>query len=165
MSKSIEQLILTLEKEFEVYSEVLELSKDKRRNIIEGHVKELDGITKKEQKMIVTLGKLEEIREAIISNIIKELEIEEIENIEELSKYLDDTAKNRIKDIKDKLITLLDEVKRENDLNSKLIQQSLDFIEFNKNLLISIENSSSTYSPNADEKNIKTKSNLFDARI
>lgn len=165
MNKSIEQLILTLEKEFEIYTEVLELSKLKRRNIIEGQVKELDGITTKEQTLILTLAKLENIRESIVNNLLKELNIESVNNLEELSKYMDETSKKKVKNIKDKLMNTLDQVKKENDLNSKLIKQSLDFIEFNKNLLTSIENKGTTYGANADEKNIKTKSNLFDARI
>lgn len=166
VGKSVEQLILTLNKEYDIYEEVLKLAKEKRRIIIEGRVKELDGITRKEQSIIVTLGKLENIREAVVNNIIKEMEIkDDVENITSLVKYLDDEDREKVLEIKEKLVKLLDEVKKENDLNSQLIKQSLEYIEFNKNLLTSLENQGLTYGANANEKNVKVKNNLFDMKV
>lgn len=166
MNKSIEQLILALNKECEIYEEVLRLAKQKRRIIIEGRVKELDSITRKEQGMIVTLGKLENIRDSIVKNILKEIEIKnDVQNITELVKYIENESKEKILEIKEKLMKILDQVKNENDLNSKLIKQSLEYIEFNKNLITSLESQGSTYGANADEKDIKVKSNLFDVKV
>lgn len=165
MSKSVEQLILALNKEYEIYQEVLEIAKQKRSVIVEGKIKDLDDITSKEQTMILSIGKLENIRQAILQNIVNELDIDEAQNISQLSKYLDDKSKKEILAIRDKFDDILKSVKNQNDLNSKLIQQSLEYIEFNKNLLTSLENQGSTYSSNADEKDMKIKSNLFDARI
>ncbi|RKD23540.1 FlgN protein [Caminicella sporogenes DSM 14501] len=166
MNKSVEQLILTLNKEYDVYAEVLKLAKKKKKVIIEGKVKELDSITGKEQVMIVTLGKLEKIRESIVNNIIKEMEIkDEIENITELVEYFDDEEREKVLEIRKKLVEILDEVKKENNLNSELIKQSLEYIEFNKNLLMTLNNQGVTYGANADEKDVKVKTNLFDMKV
>ncbi len=165
MNKSVEQLMMALNKEYEVYEEVLEIAKNKRKIIVEGRIKELDGITGREQSMILTIAKLENIREVIIRNIVEELNIDSIENISELTQYLDDKSKREIIDIRDKFADILKTVKNENDLNSKLIEQSLEYIEFNKNLLTTLEHSGSTYGSKADEKDSKVKNNLFDARI
>ncbi|WIF96128.1 flagellar protein FlgN [Caminicella sporogenes] len=166
MNKSVEQLILTLNKEYDVYAEVLKLAKNKKKVIIEGKVKELDSITGKEQVMIVTLGKLEKIRESIVNNIIKEMEIkDEIENITELVEYFDDEEREKVLEIRKKLVEILDEVKKENNLNSELIKQSLEYIEFNKNLLMTLNSQGSTYGANADEKDVKVKTNLFDMKV
>ncbi|MCT4566291.1 MAG: flagellar protein FlgN [Maledivibacter sp.] len=165
MSKSVEQLILALDKEYEIYKEVLEVAKQKKQIIVEGKMKELDDITSKEQAIILSIGKLESIREAILKNIVNELDIDEAQNISQLSKYLDDKSKKKILAIRDKFKDILIGVRNQNDLNNKLIQQSLEYIEFNKNLLTSLENQGSTYSSNADEKDIKIKNNLFDAKI
>lgn len=165
MSKSVEQLILALDKEYEIYKEVLEVAKQKKQIIVEGKMKELDDITSKEQAIILSIGKLESIREAILKNIVNELDIDEAQNISQLSKYLDDKSKKKILAIRDKFKDILIDVRNQNDLNNKLIQQSLEYIEFNKNLLTSLENQGSTYSSNADEKDIKIKNNLFDAKI
>jgi hypothetical protein len=165
MSKSVEQLILALDKEYEIYKEVLEVAKQKKQIIVEGKMKELDDITSKEQAIILSIGKLESIRAAILKNIVNELDIDEAQNISQLSKYLDDKSKKKILAIRDKFKDILIGVRNQNDLNNKLIQQSLEYIEFNKNLLTSLENQGSTYSSNADEKDIKIKNNLFDAKI
>lgn len=165
MSKSVEQLILALDKEYEIYKEVLEVAKQKKQIIVEGKMKELDDITSKEQAIILSIGKLESIRAAILKNIVNELDIDEAQNISQLSKYLDDKSKKKILAIRDKFKDILIDVRNQNDLNNKLIQQSLEYIEFNKNLLTSLENQGSTYSSNADEKDIKIKNNLFDAKI
>ncbi|SHJ66444.1 flagellar protein FlgN [Paramaledivibacter caminithermalis] len=165
MSKSVKQLILALNKEYEIYKKVLEIAKQKRRIIIEGRIKDLDGITSKEQAMIISIGKLENIRQSILKNIANEFDTNEVQNISELSEHLDDESKKEIFDIRDKFDDILKNIKNENDLNSKLIKQSLEYIEFNKNLLTSLENEGSTYGSDADEKDIKSKSNLFDVRI
>lgn len=165
MSKSVEQLILALNKEYEIYQEVLEIAKKKRAIIVEGKIKDLDDITSKEQAMILSIGKLENIRLAILKNIVSELKIDEVQNLSQLSQHLDEKSKQEIINIRDKFDDILKSVKNQNDLNSKLIQQSLEYIEFNKNLLTSLENQGSTYSSNADEKDMKMKNNLFDARI
>lgn len=165
MSKSIDQLIVALNKEYEIYQEILEMQKNKRRIIIEGRIKELDNITGKEQAMILSIGKLENIRESIIKNIVKELNIDEIENISQMAEYLDSKSKKEITAIKDKFAEILKRVKNENDLNGKLIRQSLEYIEFNKNLLTTLDSKGSIYSSNADEGHVDVKNNLFDAKI
>lgn len=165
MKKSAEQLIMTLEKEYEVYQEALDLAREKRRIIIQGEVKKLDGITKREQSMIITLGKLENIREAVLNNLMVELKVDSIENIEELSSHLEINTRKKVMDIRNKLLELLEDIKKENDLNGRLIKQSLEFIDFNKNLIDSMENKGSTYGSDADERSVKTKTNLFDARV
>ncbi|WP_432407087.1 flagellar protein FlgN [Wukongibacter sp. M2B1] len=165
MNKSVEQLMIALTKEHEMYQEVLEIARKKRNVIVEGKIKELDGITGKEQAMILSIGKLENIRESILKNIVKELNVDNIQNISGLAKYLDDETKNEILAIRDKLAETLKMVKEENDLNSKLIEQSLEYIEFNKNILTTLENRGSTYGSDADEKDVNVKSNLFDLKV
>ncbi|WP_432662662.1 flagellar protein FlgN [Wukongibacter baidiensis] len=165
MSKSVEQLMIALNKEYEMYQDVLEIARKKRNVIIEGKIKELDGITGEEQAMIISIGKLENIRESIIRNIVKEMNVSDIKNISMLAEHLDDKTKNEILAIRDKFSEVLKMVKEENDLNSKLIEQSLEYIEFNKNILTTLENRGSTYGSDADERDVNIKSNLFDAKI
>jgi len=163
MFKHIEELIATLDREFQVYTEVYSLSKVKRRAIIEGDIKTLDEITKKEQGIIYTLGNLEKARESIMNDVYEELQLKNIENIEELIKYLDKDTADKLMDIKEKLMGLLTSIKEENELNSKLIKQSLEFIDFNKNLIASIENMVPSYGIDGNEK--KIQSNFFDAKV
>ncbi len=165
MSKSIEQLLIVLNKEYEAYDQVLDIAKRKRRIIIEGRVKELDELTKEEQTLIMSLGKLEHLRESIVNNIIEDLKIDKNQNLTEITNYLSEDNKEKVTSIKEKLKNLLKDIKAENDINSNLIKQSLDYIEFNRNLISSFENQGSTYGSRADEKAVKRKTNLFDAKV
>lgn len=165
MSKSVKQLIQALNQEYEIYKEVLEIAKKKRQIIVEGKIKDLDDITSKEQAMILSIGKLENIRQSILKNIAKELEIDEVENISQLSKHLDTKSKEEVLAIREKFDDILNTIRDKNDLNNKLIKQSLEYIEFNKNLLTSLENQGSTYGSSANEKDVNIKKNLFDAKI
>ncbi|WZL73734.1 flagellar protein FlgN [Clostridiaceae bacterium 35-E11] len=165
MTKSVEQLILALSKEYEIYANYLALAKRKKEVIVEGNIKELDDITKKEQDVIASIGKIDEIRTAIIGNVLYEQQIPSVESITDLSNYLEEPEKTRVLEIKHKLESVLTEIANINKLNSRLIQQSLDYINFNMNLVSSLESTGSTYSDQADEKDLKKRSNLFDAKV
>ncbi|TCO76471.1 flagellar protein FlgN [Marinisporobacter balticus] len=165
MSKSIEQLILALNKEYEIYQDYLVLAKKKRDMVVQGNMKALDKLTKKEQNMIANMGKIEKIRITIIGNILFEEKIDWVENITELTNYFDESSKTELINLKENLGILLQEIKHINEFNSKLIQQSLDYIDFNVNLLTSVELKGNTYGSKADDKDLKQRPNLFDAKI
>jgi len=165
MLKSVEQLILALTKEYEMYKDYFEVAKKKKEIIINGHVKELDHITKIEQDMIMTMGKIDHIRTSIIGNLLMELNIKSVDSLTELTEYLPEQAASKIMDIKEKLEMIIKQIKDLNDLNSSLIKQSLEYIDFNMNLMMSLEAKGSTYGSNADEKDLKQRSSVFDVKI
>lgn len=165
MSKFVEQLILAFNKEYEIYQDYLKLAKKKKEVIIEGHVKELEKITKQEQDMILSMGKIQEIRSVIIGNILLEKKLDWIENITALTDYLEEEEKEAILRVRDQLTITLEEIKNINDVNSKLIQQVLAYIDLNVNLLTGMEMKGSTYSSKANEQGAQYEANLFDVKI
>ncbi|WP_168198214.1 flagellar protein FlgN [Crassaminicella thermophila] len=165
MSKSVDQLILALNKEYEIYKDYYTLAKNKNEILIEGNVKELERITKKEQDVIAVMGKIDQIRTAIIGNILFEKKIDWVESLTELASHIEASKRAEIIALKDKLRILLEEIKNLNDLNGKLIRQSLDYIEFNVNLLTNVELKGNTYGSRADEQDLKHRPNLFDAKV
>src|SRR5690606_16752533 len=118
-----------------------------------------------EQSMIVNMGKVDHIRNSIIGNLLMELEIDSVDNLSELAKHLPEKDKAEVLQLKNKLEKIINEIKGINELNSSLIKQSLDYIDFNMNLMLSLENHGSTYESNASEKDLKKRSNLFDVKI
>ncbi|SHI61915.1 FlgN protein [Geosporobacter subterraneus DSM 17957] len=165
MSKSVEQLITALKKEYDIYRDYVDIAKKKKDIIIKGNIKELDHITGLEQDMILNMGKIDKIRAAIIGNLLNELKVKEIANISELAPYLEEEDRVKVLNLKDKLEKVLQEIQELNDLNGRLIQQSLEYINFNLNLMTSASTQGTTYGNRADEKNVKTKPNLFDVKI
>lgn len=165
MSKSVEQLITALKKEYDIYRDYVDIAKKKKDLIIKGNIKELDHVTGLEQDMILNMGKIDKIRAAIIGNLLNELQVKEIANISELVPYLEEEDRVKVLSLKDKLEKVLQEIQELNDLNGRLIQQSLEYIDFNLNLMTSANTQGTTYGNRADEKNVKTKPNLFDVKI
>ncbi|MEW9123760.1 MAG: flagellar protein FlgN [Thermotaleaceae bacterium] len=165
MSRSIEQLMLALKQEYDIYRDYLDLAKKKKDIIIKGQVKELDYITSLEQDMILKMGKIDKIRTIIIGNLLRELGVKEIANITELLKYIDEDRGRKLLSLREKLEDTIEEVQEINTLNGQLIEQSLEYVTFNLNLLNSVRTEGTTYGNRADEKNIQKRLNVFDAKI
>lgn len=165
MPKSTGHLLILLKEEQDLYNEILELAKEKRQIIIEGKIKELEQMTKREQRMISKLLGVEKKRSAAVERLVKELGIGPVNNISELMGYLDEETTQAFIEIKMSLSDSVKKLSNENDVNSKLIGQSLEIIDFNMNLLASINNENVGYGSDADEKDVKRKSNLFDVRV
>jgi len=160
----VNNLILTLEKENQIYLEALELSKNKKKVIIDSKIKELEKITEKEKSFVVTLIKIEEARDKIINVILKELGVLEIENVSDLLKYLGEEERARLNFAKDSLMETIKDVAEQNDFNKKLLEQSLELIEFNIDILTTKEDSGFNYSKNAKDEE-KEKKSMFDIKV
>ena len=165
MSKSIEQLVLALTKEHEMYRDYLEIANKKKELIISGQVKELESITNIEQSMIVNMGKIDHIRNSIIGNFLTEQELESVGSLSELAEHLPQKDQTRVLDLRNKMEKVINEIKYVNELNGSLIKQSLDYIDFNMNLMLSLETKGSTYGNNADQRDLKERNNVLDVKI
>lgn len=164
-NRSIEQLLLAIKKEYELYEEVLKLSKRKSDLIINGEISELSDITAKEQTMILGIGKIEEIRVSIVMNIKKELGFTEVVDINDLADKLGGEAGKELMALRNDFSDLLKEVKSSNDLNGKLLQQSLEYIEFNRNLLSTIDDTAPIYNHKADDNAYTKETSMFDLKV
>lgn len=165
MSKSIEQLFTVLRQECDLYKDYLDLAKEKKEAVIQGDIKELDHLTKLEQSMIVRMGKADQVRRAIIGNILLEKHVDQVENITELANLMEEPDKVQVLAYKDRLASLLEEIRLINQLNSELIHKALAYVEFNINLLTSNGPKGSAYGSKANEKDLSRRPNVFDAKI
>ena len=133
----INELLDTLKSQTKSYDELLVLSREKRRVIIENDVDMLGKITQAENSIIGQTQKTESRRLEIMGDIATVL-----------GQNVDDLTLNRLceliegQDEHGELLTLgknlksiLDELKEENDRNTVLIQSSLDYIDFTVNLV------------------------------
>lgn len=164
MSKSIEQLKETLIKEKKMYEEILSMVEEKTKVIVEGKVKELDEITKKEQQFIMKMGAFEKVRRSVLANIAEELDLHEPSSVSEILLFLEEEDVKVIDDLRDQLLEVISKLKEINKLNEGLIQQRLDYIHFSLDLLTNQEKDGNNYNKQASEKE-KTKVNLFDMRV
>lgn len=159
----IDKLIEILNKEVAVYEGVLKLAKNKTDVIIAGKVSELEGITKLEQSSIITLSKLEEEREVLVGQLATELDIEPSElTLKILIKQLAKEQSKKLKSSIDVLPKIFNDLRNVNDLNSKLIRSSLDYIDFSMNVLTS---TGSTGNYGVSGQSEDSKKNFFDLKL
>jgi len=164
-SQKINELLDILDREIKIYEELLKLSKDKTDFIVNGKVTELDSITKLEQTLVLNMGKFEDMREETVSALAKDIGINEANTtISELSKYIDKDQAQRLKEHKSKLLNIIGEIKTKNDLNSKLIQNSIDYINFSVNVLSSTSSGDNNYG-NTGNTNEGKKKTYFDVKL
>jgi hypothetical protein len=164
MSKSIDQLVLTLNKESDIYAEILELSKKKRNAIRANALEELSEVTAYEQGLVVTLFKLEEIREKVVDMVMRENHIESAENLTDLTKSLSYEDRSKVLNAKDRLLVLVKNATEENRFNNRVLEERLQLINLNIELMTQIGDDSGKYNRKAVSEDQERKS-IFDRRV
>ncbi|AUG56248.1 MAG TPA: flagellar protein FlgN [Ruminiclostridium sp.] len=163
--EKLNALFNVLNEETRIYEEILKLSREKKDIVIEGKVAELEKITKIEQSLVVNLGKLETLREKCVEEIADQLNIKPSElTITELSKHLNEENSKKLIECKTKLENILKELKEINQLNSKLIKNSLDYIDFSLNILSAASETNNNYN-NDGEVSGGSKRTFMDIKL
>lgn len=163
--KSIEQLKNTLIKENELYTGVLKLAEEKTKVIVANDMKKLENITKREQQYIMSMGTFEKLRRSILTNIAEELNIEEITSVSELILFIDEAVGSEIDSLRNDLLKTIDDLKTVNEGNEKLINQSLQYINFNLEILTHSPEDGNKYSNKAVENKEIKPINFFDMKV
>lgn len=165
MDNLINNLISVLGEEADIYCGVLKISKDKTTVIIEGRVNDLEKLVKLEQSCIMQLSKLESDREGLISKVsaLAGTKPEDI-TISGLMENVKDEQKEALKELQDRIVNVIGELKNMNDLNSRLIKNSLDYINFSLGLFTDMGSEGNNYDTKAARAPKKNR-NLFDLKV
>ena len=170
MASLIEELVDVLEKEADFYQQLIPMSREKTRIVVQNDVTALQEITEKEQLIIEQVNALERKRAEIMDNIkIVINRKSDSLNLKTLIGLLDNQPKeqHKLSVLHDKLNILIKQLIEFNNRNKDLIQESLDMIEFNMNVMqgskmILADNS---YTRNAGQYKGKAPgSGMFDAK-
>lgn len=160
----IDKLIEILEHEYRVYENIHRISKDKTNIIVEGKVSELDNVVKLEQALVLQISRIDKQREEIISRLSNEVNAVESLNISEIRKHANMEQNNKLEAYQNKMNSLVNELTHVNQLNSKLIKNSLEFIEFSLNLMSNADVVSNNYGQKG-ETSQKARKNRFDMKL
>lgn len=138
MAGLINELIDVLSQEIICYEELLNVSKEKTDIIVEGNVLSLQTLTKREQEIVGKTIKFEKIREQIIKDIALVLnENKDTLTISRLIEKLNNTVDEgqKLREVQEKIQSILSELKRINDQNKLLLNQSIEMIDYTINAL------------------------------
>ncbi len=164
MSKMIDQLILALKKEQEIYDEIIVLSKEKQTAIVNNDLTEIQKIMEKEKTYSISLVKLEQIRSKMLNQLVKEYDLVEINALTDLYPFMTDHEVRNIDGIKTRLMNTVKILGQKNDLNRQLLEQSIEQVQFDLNLITMVGDGSVNYEHDANDTDVERKS-IFDRKI
>lgn len=164
MSRSVDQLVTTLNKERDLYKDIYALSKKKREAIKNSDMEVLESITTEEQGLVVSLFKLEEIREKVIDLIMREEGIELVDNVSQLIDFLTYEDGMKLRQAKDELLVNIKNVNDETKFNHRLMEERLAMINLNIELMTQLTDDSGKYTKDAANEDEERRS-IFDRRV
>ncbi|RKJ48729.1 flagellar protein FlgN [Butyricicoccus sp. 1XD8-22] len=135
---SVQSIITILERLEKLHKSLLELSYQKTEIVKKGDMAELDNMLKNEQSHVAAIETLEKQRQQAVSEYLTEKGIlqagkqaiadviEVVENEEE---------RTQLQDVRNRLMLVVDDLRKQNELNQKLVFQSLQFVNMTLDLL------------------------------
>lgn len=165
---SLQLLIENLSNVYNLQLDMKRLAEQKKDILINGKIDELSKIIQQESIWIKQIKDLEETRINIISELDKGNKITSADStITDLinDNLISSPEKEQLKEIQDKMKNLLEEIKKENEINSQLIKQSLDFVSHSLKTIAQEPTQSLTYSKSTTNPKNFSNSGLFDKKV
>jgi len=137
MAGLISNLIETIKGQTVLFRQVTALSEDKREFIIKNDIESLRGLVKQENQIVPKILTGDKKREQLMKDIATVLN----KNFDELTfsalaNFIDGQPEHpAFVAAVDEFILALEEMKEKNDANKVLINDALDYIEFNMNII------------------------------
>lgn len=171
MASLIDELTGILEKEYEVYQQLIPIAEAKTQVIVKNDLSSLQEITAREQEAVDTISAYERRREAVMEDIKTVINRKNANlSLKDLILLMEKQPKEQraLSIIHDKLKGCIDRLVEVNNRNKALIQQSLEMIEFNMNFIQSTRMvpGNNTYSKSASSYEAQQASGtrMFDAK-
>lgn len=135
---TLQPVIVIMEKLLALHEGLLQLAVKKTDIVKSGDAKELQQLTKEENKFVKAIGQLEQERQALTVNLGTGA------TISELIEKATDLEADKLLQLKNKLTDIIKQLQEQNELNDGLLQQSLQFVQVTLNS-INPEPTSVTY--------------------
>jgi len=150
-----DELMEILREELKELKAIRDIAYNKTDIIVKNEIKSLQNITAEEEGLVSKMAALEERRLNLLDSwgVNKSTPLSEI--IEKIPE-----GRKELMDIREELNNLLMDIKQRNDINSQLIQENLEWMEFNINL-ITQANTPGTYG----KKDNKSNRSFFDRKV
>ncbi|MDO5402253.1 MAG: flagellar protein FlgN [Eubacteriales bacterium] len=169
MASLIETLTDVMNRENAEYSKLLELAKNKTEAIVKGDVENLQEILGREQKLIDSIGRLDEERESNVKDICNVLNLPYGQiKVNQIVQMLEGKPKEHdaLLEAHLGLKRTLELMMKVNENNKLLLKESMDMIEFELNLARSavMAPQTATYGRGAYEQTDTAAAGSFDAK-
>ncbi|MFJ8089713.1 flagellar protein FlgN [Lysinibacillus sp. NPDC095746] len=130
---STEAICSTLTKLERMHKSLLELAIKKTEIITAGNIEALDQMLKDEQAHVAAIDKLEQQRQKQVTDYLeaKGLASTDKATVADVIEAAEQqTEKDMLSAVRNRLLQIINDLKNQNDLNQKLVFQSLQFVNF-----------------------------------
>lgn len=135
---SVEKIVSILTKLERMHNSLLELAYKKTELVKVGNMDELDKMLKDEQAHVAAIEQLEQQRQMTVTEYLRAKGIA-LSDSPTVADVIDATEpaeeKEQLEAVRNRLILVVDDLRKQNDLNQKLVFQSLQFVNVTLNLL------------------------------
>jgi flagellar biosynthesis/type III secretory pathway chaperone len=135
MEPVIQELIKLMEEQKKIYTELLNLSRNKRKYLIKGDIESIDAVTKQEELLIYNAGKLENMRIDCFRRAAEKYGCDKDSTLKDILSDLPDEEAAALGKLYQEFSLMLNELENLNTENTGLIQQSLRFVNFTVDVL------------------------------
>lgn len=152
-----EELVQVLKEELEILYALKKLTYEKTDIIINNQVEKLEELTKREKELVESMIRVEKQRLNLMDSWgvgVNTSITQVIENIPE--------GKEELIELKDELANILKDIQERNQINQELINDNLQWLDFNMNLISNIQ-TPTTYGKG--DKKTGANNSLFDRKV
>jgi flagellar biosynthesis/type III secretory pathway chaperone len=164
---SIQGLLQTMDKLIQIHLSMLELSEQKTNILVHNQVDKLNKIVNKETNLIKQITKLDQQRIEDISEFLLQKGYRPNPNItvgDLIKLVVKVEEKKSLADKQDQLLGTIGKLRELNQLNQKLVEQSLSFLEFSIDLILGPSEDDVVYqNPVQQHQGIK-RNGIFDSK-
>ncbi|RIW39065.1 flagellar protein FlgN [Bacillus salacetis] len=159
-----QSLITTLEKLHKLHRSLYDLSLEKTDSIKKGNTEALNDFIKKEQNHISAINTLENQRQKLAADFLLQRGASAgTPNLSEVIRHADDGDKPELERLKAELLALTVKLREQNELNQKLVYQSLQFVNMNLSML-QPQPEQTNYSRPTENKGQPSQKSMFDSK-
>ncbi|TYS15171.1 flagellar protein FlgN [Rossellomorea vietnamensis] len=160
-----DQLLTTLEKLYKLHRSLYDLSLEKTNIIKKGETEALNDVMIKEQNYLTAINTLEIKRQQLAAEFLtsKGIRFWEAPSLMDVIERADEPEKARLNQIRQKLLKVTEELKEQNELNQKLVYQSLQFVNMNLSMF-QPQPPKGNYSRPNQKKEQSEQTSMFDSK-
>lgn len=141
----MKRMIEILKKELEIYQEMLKISENKTDIIVKDKVDELQEMTNCEEEFVKQFIAIEKERIQIVKNFASENGFgEKILKVTEICEYFPED-KDELMRLRYEILDVIEKIKVKNELNGKLLKNSLEYINFSVGLATGTSSGNGVY--------------------
>lgn len=164
---TISGVVGIMEQMIDLHHALLELSERKKSVLIRNDVDQLTQITARETKLIKQLSELEQQRISAVNDFFaaKGIRTPVHVTVSGLVRFvIKAEEKEKLTEVRDRLMSVIRKLKEANDLNRQLIQQSLEYIEYSVDIIAGAPEQEAVYHNPKQQNYGAQRTTFFDTK-